>query len=257
VTHDEIRELVPIYALDALEGDEERRVRDHLQSCPPCQAALETHRLAVGAFALVAEPVRPPDALRRRLMQAIGDSAQLEPAGVIAPATVPAPGAVRRDKTGSRPWLRWQRAAAVLGAAAVLALGVFSYSLSRRLAERDRVIAQENQFISRLSSPLLDTFPMIATGNAVKASGRVYIAADRRSGGFIATGLADPGKRVYQLWLITDGQPAPLAPFRPNADGLALVPIQGNLSSLPGMAVTLELHAGLRAPQGPMVLRSA
>jgi len=246
MTHDELRKLVPIYALDALEGDEELEVQSHLEVCPICRDALDAHMRAAGNLALFVDPAPPPADLRRRLLEAVAGSGQAEPADP-RPSVAPRP----------RRVVRWEQVVAVLSAAAVLALGVFSYSLAHRLSERNRQLARQDQVIAGLGSPLILTVPMVASGSAVKASGNVYVSADRRSGGLVATGLSDPGKRVYQLWLIVDNQPTPLEPFRPDANGTALVPIQGNLASMQGMAVTLEQHPNLPKPRGDMVLRTA
>ncbi len=75
-------------------------------------------------------------------------------------------------------------------------------------------------------------------------------------GGLVATGMADPGPRVYQLWLLRGGRPTPMQAFRPDARGLALVPITADLLRGGAFAVTLEAQAGLGAPQGSMVLTS-
>jgi anti-sigma-K factor RskA len=153
--------------------------------------------------------------------------------------------------------MRWEQIVAALSAAAVLVLGLFSYSLARRLDDRNRALALQDRMIAGISSPLAVTVPMVAAGSAVNASGRIFVAADRHSGGLVATGLSDPGKRVYQLWLIVDNQPSPLEAFRPDENGNAYVPIAGDLGSMQAMAVTLEQHPNLSKPQGGMVLRTA
>lgn len=44
MTHDEIGEMLGVYALDALDADERQEVDDHLASCPRCRAELAAHR---------------------------------------------------------------------------------------------------------------------------------------------------------------------------------------------------------------------
>src|SRR2546422_11619537 len=80
MTHDELRQLVPIYALDALEGDEELEVRSHVDICPICRDALDAHVQAAGNLALFVEPVQPPPDLHRRLLEAMAGNGQAEPA---------------------------------------------------------------------------------------------------------------------------------------------------------------------------------
>jgi hypothetical protein len=76
VTHDDLRDLVPIYALDALDGDEELEIRSHLEACQSCRLLLESHVQAAASLALAAEPVPPPAALRSRLMTAVASTPQ-------------------------------------------------------------------------------------------------------------------------------------------------------------------------------------
>src|SRR2546428_7924715 len=144
MTHDELRQLVPIYALDALEGDEELEVRSHLDVCPICRDALDAHVQAAGNLALFVEPVQPPPDLRRRLLEAMAGSGQAEPAEP------------RPNVTG-RPLrvVRWERFVAVLSAPPRPGLGGFSYSPAPRPSERDRQLARREQVIARLSSPLI------------------------------------------------------------------------------------------------------
>src|SRR3977135_1153517 len=102
MTHDELRELVPIFALDALDGDEELEVRSHLEACQPCRMLLESHVQAAASLALAAEPVTPPAALRSRLMTAV---AAPPPAPAFAPHAPlrppPPPGAPAGPRPGS------------------------------------------------------------------------------------------------------------------------------------------------------------
>src|SRR5256885_591496 len=76
MNHDELRDLVPIYALDALGGDEELEVRSHVEACEPCRLLLESHLDAAAGLALAAESVTPPADLRSRLMAAVAASPQ-------------------------------------------------------------------------------------------------------------------------------------------------------------------------------------
>jgi hypothetical protein len=69
VTHDELRALVPIYALNALAAEEEGEVSAHLAACGPCQETFDAFQRVAGGVALVAPPVAPPAALRERLLR--------------------------------------------------------------------------------------------------------------------------------------------------------------------------------------------
>jgi hypothetical protein len=243
MNHDELRDLVPIYALDALGGDEELEVRSHLEACQPCRLLLESHMQAAAALALAAQPVTPPADLRNRLMTAVAASTR-------APSLPPAiPLRSLRSET-------WQRVSALVAVAALLALGAFSYRQTRNLHEQQRRLAVQGAIFQALASPLTTAVPLTGTGSGVNASAELYVSGDRHTAGLVARGLSDPGRNVYQLWLIENNVPAPVEAFRPDSSGIALVQVRTNLSNMQGMAVTLEARAGNSAPQGPFVLKS-
>lgn len=243
MTHDELRELVPVYALDAVEGDDRLEIQSHLESCPACRTSLEACLLAAGDLAMLAEPVTPPPALRTRLLQAVAESAQP------GPAPIPIGRTARRGFT-------WRRLSAVVAVAAVLALTGVSFTLARHLNNSNRTIAQQREFLAALGSPLGSSVPLVGAGNAASASGVLYLSSDRHTARLVAQGLANPGHNIYQLWLITNNQPAPVEAFRPDSSGIALVSIRTNLAEMQAMAVTEEDHAGRSRPQGPFVLHS-
>ena len=51
LTHDEIRELLAVYALDAVDDDEAETIELHLRGCPRCRAEVADHRETAGALA--------------------------------------------------------------------------------------------------------------------------------------------------------------------------------------------------------------
>lgn len=258
LTHDELRELVPIYALDALGGHEQAEVRRHLERCRPCQEFLDAYLQATGNLALVAEPVAPPPDLRSRLMAAVAATPQAP--RVLRPLQGPVEGDVevhRAEPPGRGRTLRWERVTALVAVAALVAAGAFSVTLVQRLRQRDQVIATQHQFVQALAGSGVRSLPLIAASSNPNVSGEVYLAADGRHAGLVATGLGDPQAKVYKLWLVVDNQPVPVSTFRPDATGNAVVPIDADLSSMQGMAVTLESDPDVRTPQGPKVLQTA
>lgn len=212
MTHEETRELVPLYALGAVGDEEAEALASHLRACPQCSEALQAGLEVAGTLALSADPVTPPSRIRRQLLEA---------------AAVPvAPLPVRRRRHG---WPRfWQHKPD-------------SY--------------RQERFIAGLGRRPSAVVALTATGSTA-ASARIYVAPDQRSARLVATGLADPGTAVYQLWVIVAGRPIPLDPFRPDARGIALVRVRGHLAG-GTFAVSLEPKAGNRAPAGPIVLNSA
>jgi hypothetical protein len=243
MNHDELRDLVPIYALDALDGDVELEVRSHLEACRACSLLLDSHMQAAAELALAPTPVTPPPDLRSRLMAAVAASPQELPLPAVAPLR-------------HLPSLTWQRISAFVAVAALLAMVAFSYHQTQNLHSQERRLAAQEAIFRTLASPLTTAVPLTGTGSGVNASAELYVSGDKHTAGLVARGLSDPGSDVYQLWLIENNVPAPVEAFRPNSSGLALVSIQTDLSNMQGMAVTVEAKAGRSAPQGPFVLKS-
>ncbi len=69
-------ELVAVYALDACESSERRRVERHLRRCPPCRRELDRHRSALAALTPHDRPTADGgwQQLRRSLEAAPADS---------------------------------------------------------------------------------------------------------------------------------------------------------------------------------------
>lgn len=50
MAHTQARELIPLFALDALEGRERDEVRSHLDSCPVCRSELSRYMSVTAAL---------------------------------------------------------------------------------------------------------------------------------------------------------------------------------------------------------------
>ena len=243
MTHEELQDLLPAYALDALGPSEEMEVRAHLVSCEACRSILDPLVDAAGALALLAPPQAPPPGLKDRLLAEAARSSGDRPAP-IAPVTLP-----------RRPV--WPRVAAAIAAAAVIVMAVVSFRLANRLDEQEQLLAEQRGLVELLASGSASTTRLVPAEEDSSASGEIVLASNSRSAGIVMAGLPDPGDDVYQLWLLEDGRPVPLDSFRPDDGGAAVVYVEANLESMSGMAVTREEEPALPAPQGPAVLRSA
>ena len=75
MTHDEIEELLGVYALDALDDDERQEVDDHLLTCPRCRAELAAHREVAALLGnrVGDAPAVAPDELWDRISASLQD----------------------------------------------------------------------------------------------------------------------------------------------------------------------------------------
>jgi anti-sigma factor ChrR (cupin superfamily) len=78
--HDDHRDLVFLYALQALPVTEVAAAEVHISSCTHCQKELETLRPIVGTFvSWPTDVVRPPQSLWQRVAERIGNEMGKEP----------------------------------------------------------------------------------------------------------------------------------------------------------------------------------
>lgn len=214
-----VLDVLPAYALDALDTEEARAVDAHLATCAECQRELDRLRAVTDSLATAVAPVAPPPALRRALLDAV----------------MP----VRRRDMGRR-WT-WVGAAVAAGMVVALAAGVVAMN-ARLQALQARLAAQE-QALALLTAP--GARAVALTGTA-RANGRFILDPGRGQGVLIVTDLRDPGRElVYQLWLVGDGGPESAGVFRPDPDRPVIVPVAANFGRYQAVAISVE-----RAPFG-------
>ncbi|HET8929415.1 MAG TPA: anti-sigma factor [Acidimicrobiales bacterium] len=123
-SHDELRELVAAYSLDALEPAETAEVAEHLAGCAECRAELRELRTIAGQ--LGTSDTAPPTGLWDRISEELVD----DPPTPIASA--------KRGR--SRRWVALAVAAAIV---AIVGLGVLVINQQRRLDDAHREIAAQ------------------------------------------------------------------------------------------------------------------
>jgi anti-sigma-K factor RskA len=232
MTHDELRDSVAVFALNALDPDEARELEAHLATCEECRAALETFRRSAADLATGAPQVDPPAALRDPIMAVVKAEAGEAPRVVpIAPArTVP---------PARRGWI----AALAAAAALIVVLGAMAVSLSQRLAAVNARLTAQEQVLALLASPTASTASLVGS---VQANVRFVYAPDRRQGALVVSDLGDPGQEfVYQLWLIAGQEPESAGVFRPVPGRPIVVPVAADFSRYQAVAISVE-----RGPAG-------
>jgi anti-sigma-K factor RskA len=224
-------ELLELYALGALDGDEREEVESHLRdNCFRCTAAVRKAR-ALNSAVLGALPLEQPSAeLRTRVINSI------------------------RPRRRQAP-VAWIGLAASFAAAAIW-LGYENRERSNELSAariETRNLQQQSEELSRSLTFLRDpeTRPAVSKPDANKPRGTYFV--NPRSGVMlIASNLPIPAAgRVYEMWLIPKGQaPRAAGLFRPEANG-SVVHLQAgpvDLSSVQAFAITEEPEAGSIAP---------
>jgi anti-sigma-K factor RskA len=256
-----IEELLPAYALGALDGDDLRELQAHLAAgCEECRRQLALWQGELEALAAGVEPVAPSDVTRARVLRLAG-GAEKEPA---APP--------RRT-----PW--WMTAAA----AVLLALALWGLLGQARMerevrgleAERDRLSRQVNgleqqvglardearraqQALQVLAAPGVQSVVLAGLGPSPGAKGRTYVNPSTRDALFYAFDLPSlPADKTYELWFIAAGKPVAAGTFEVDPRGTGTVRVERvtDARQIQAWAVTIEPRGGVPQPTGAMVLK--
>jgi anti-sigma-K factor RskA len=262
----ELEQLLPAYALGALDGAEREELEAHLAAgCPECRRELARWEADLESLAAELPPVAPSDVARARVLK-----------GIEEPPRWPHP-AAQREPEPARPrrWVWLPLAAALV--LAVLAgtayegtrreadrLGAERERLARQVAALDAELAtarSEGRRLARalevVSAPGMRPVALAALGGGAGA-GRAFVDPATHRAVFVATGLpALPAERDYELWFIAGGKPVPAGVFDVDAEGRARLEVENVASQeqIEAWAVTVEPAGGKPQPTGTMVLK--
>lgn len=239
----EVWDLLPGYALDALDESDRRAVERLLESDAEARRSLDEYRDVVAAFAVEAEP---PAALRANVLELVQSTPQLPFETAVAPE---AGDGVVVD-LASRRRRRWGAAVAAVAAAAAIAVPTtIAVQVS---AERDR-LREQSQVVAEM---LADPDAAILRG-AVEGGGQASVLVADDDMFFRAEDLPDlAADRAYQLWVVAEDGSVSSAGVLSVRDGESTSLVQGSEGI--GMAVTVEPESGSEQPTSdPVVVLGA
>lgn len=270
MTHDEIRQALPAFALGALDPPEQAEVAAHVATCDACAAELAVEERVAANIGLDATPVTPPAALRARVLARVAS----EPRPIVA---VTPPAVTRIDHPSSRWYGGWLMAASVL-----LAVGAsfYAYSMRAELVSLRETIAAATDQATRMRQELAtmrrDYVTLRRAMDVMKAPDLLRVdlkgqpqAPDATGRAFWshAVGLvftaehlpALPAGKVYQLWTITGTTATGAGVFTLDATGGASVnaPVPAGAARPDAFGVTIEPAGGSATPSMPIVLLGA
>jgi hypothetical protein len=254
MTTDEVKELVPFYALGALDAATTREVETWLRG-----ASAEEQREAEGFREIAAllpyalSAPAPPVSLRATLLSQLpAQSAKVLP---FKPRVSQPPVA--------RQWTQWLAAAAAL----VMTMGTAYFywqnqklklenlALTQQVAD---VKAEQQAQIEQVLAPLNRILTMKGV-TAQNASAKIVWDVPQQRWLLQVYDLpAPPSDKDYQLWYVTKDAKLSAAVFSPDARGrftLQLqLPANVNAETLAATAVTLEPKGGVPQPTGQFYL---
>lgn len=273
--HSHWEELLPLYALRALDDDAHEDVELHVRSCVACRRELAEIEADLALLAEAPGPETPPPHVRRELLREI-EARTPKAAAEVRPAQVPGPTRRSRSTFGGR-WMAVAAALLLVAGGLWIVHEIFQSRDEADVlrAERDRlqrelgtaqarIDALEEQRtalvreLHTLRDPASRHVLLAGLEAAPQASGRTVVSPTGDSARFYAFGLPElPEAQDYELWLIVDGRPVPAGVFdvdergRADVDVAALPPPD----SIEAWAVTVEPAGGVPEPTGSMVLK--
>jgi anti-sigma factor RsiW len=273
-------ELLPLYAVGALDATEQAGVEAYLRADPTARSRLAMLLDGAGALAYTVPPMSPPPELKQELLARIAAETVVPPAhddeplpADAAPApTEPRPGALERWRQllgpDSRRGLLWP-GVAVLALLALAVLGTLiavqsgqlrrlEAQLTANQAEVGELQARQAALLAALADPAALRFVAAGTDKRPQASGQVIASPGTGTGVAVLRGLADlPESQTYQLWLIGGDKPASAGTFRVDATGNGTLLFRadpGLVNDADAVGVSVEPAGGSAQPTGDIVL---
>ena len=247
--HDDMLDLVAVYALGSLPPGEAARVRAHIKTCAECRAEYEALRPAVNAVATSAEACSdaatgttfPSQLIKARVMKTVrGEalrgsqaSSQKRPRAIVWPAYVVAAASVALSiwATGSNFLMETKLHSQEEQVA----------QLTSQVRAGNATTAAQKMMIADLMNSDSQRYS-VANGEVVRHGDRVYIAMHSMP--------MPPKGHVYQAWMLHKGakEMTPGATFMPEAGGVAVVSLPPHASTMEAVAVSVEPEGGSKAP---------
>lgn len=279
MTHDDVRETLPLFVVGADDRGTRAELLEHLARCEECRRLLGDYQQAADALAQSVPQIRPRPELRARTLAAIVGSDA--PRAVSSPASL-APAVAPPLPSARGAWAPWLAAAAGLVAALATAgllqmraevadLRATVALWQARVADAEARVADAERNAQASQTTLVtyrrqldvmtaDDLVLVSLGGvppANAAQGKAFVSRSQNAILFTARDLpALPAARVYQLWAVAGGQAISAGTFVPDARGRSqLVADVPTLTVRPdALAVTVEPEGGVPAPTGPKYL---
>lgn len=216
MSHEEIKDLLPAYALGALGAEELEILVRHMPTCDSCPRDLAEYRQALRTFPALVPQATPSPKVKERLMALLS----------------PPPRTAFSWRSFALAWTPLS----LLLLAGVLAV---SFSLSNQLQTQQEATAT--------------VLNLEGTEVAPQAQGIIFFVPQQKMAMLAVRGLPTPPPGwEYQLWLIRDNERHSGGTFVVDSQGRGylFVRMPQDISTFPTAGITLEPVGGSSAPTG-------
>ncbi len=254
-----VEDLIPAYALGALEADERQALESHADQCTYCNALLRHHLETVGVLATAVPSATPPPELRERIL-AEADTYVAHRPSVGVPTD--------SDSIMRSRLTRW--AVPVFSAAAgisVLFLGVLMGLVLNLQGEIQNLNEERINLISMIDAertlsyvtaiPGTETMMLENTGMTVSARGMLILPVDHSWGYLVSQGMEPMREAMgYQVWFIKNGERISGGMFTVDETGHGQIYLRfpPDYQELTQLGITMEPRDGSTEPTSPAIL---
>jgi anti-sigma-K factor RskA len=230
MNHNEILELVPLYALDALEGDEHLAVRNHLATCESCRQELQEYHSIAASFT---EDGAAPAHIWARIDAELDGDDQV--------SVVP----FEKPRSGPAPVLKW-----IVGAAAAIALVFGGVVVGQNLADNN--LATDSGVLAAAQSAAEQPGSFVSDFVVDDVAVAQVVVTAEGLGYVVPTDDLEalPSDRTYQLWVVTPDE------LVISAGVLGADPAPSTFTwsgDIAGFALTREVAGGVVSSAGDVV----
>lgn len=262
--NEQMEELLTFYALDAVTDAERQQVEAYVSANPEARLRLDEMLSTASALAYASEPLEPPAALKRTLMDRVNADAEKRFA---SPAPI-------RTSVWSRfiesilPRTGSLFPQAVAAFSLFIALGIGAWGLSLRnelkslqaqMAQLQEQVGQQREVLTLLALPTAQTYVVAGTAHQPGSHGKLIADSETGSAVLVVAGLQqlEAGK-TYEFWLIEGETPVAAGIFEVNEQGRAVLKISHAVmpGSYDAIGVSVEPEGGSEQPTGAIVMLS-
>lgn len=260
--NEKMEELLTFYALDAVTDSERKQVEAYVASDPEARLRLDEMLRTVSALPYASEPLAPPPALKRTLMDRVHADAEKR----FAPPAPIRTSAWSRfiESILPRAGQLFPQAVIVLSLFIALAVGAWGLSLRNELkslqaqtAQLQEELAQQQEVLALISSPNSQTFVITGTDHQPESHGQLIADSETGSAVLVVAGLQqlEAGK-IYEFWLIKGSTPVAAGLFEVNDEGKAILQVSHAVTpgSYDAIGVSVEPVGGSVQPTGDIVM---
>lgn len=261
--NDDVEQLFPFYALDAVTEQERELVENYVSSNPDARVRLEEELALASELALSVQPVSPPPHIKQKVLAHAANrpkqTAVSNNKASVAPKSI-AP-------AGPTFWQRLQQSfvsplltGTAVGLVALLL--IWNLNLQRVIDALQVEIAvlqseadEQDAILAIL--PESSNIPVQGTEAAPDGVASLYLAQNGTDAVLVVSNLSTlPPDRVYQLWYIGDQGPVDRGTFEVDENGQAYFVVKSDtaIQNFSAIGVSIEPQGGSDQPTGDIVL---